>query len=201
MASFYDAEVTTPRRTFLYKKTISLKWIINDVNMLGNNTKLRSPSYEVLLSRHVESCFTRRELKCTWNMFVERSHKLWSIGYDCYRLHQEGLVDVRISFLNPETQESVYSITFTHQDFNERVSRTGIKLDEYLYNYTLSIRLEAELLLGDSTVYNVPQDNIREDMVSTLYRSAVFTDMVIKCEDKEFRVHKAVLAMQSPVFV
>lgn len=34
----------------------------------------------------------------------------------------------------------------------------------------------------------------------SLYRTQKFTDMIVKCEEKEFNVHKTVLASQSAVF-
>ena len=45
----------------------------------------------------------------------------------------------------------------------------------------------------------VPMDSIRSEMGSLL-TEPVFTDATIRCNDKEFKVHRAILALQSPVF-
>ena len=48
-------------------------------------------------------------------------------------------------------------------------------------------------------VVEVPMDDIRQELHS-LYKNEVLADTVIKCEDQEFKAHKAILASQSPVF-
>ena len=45
----------------------------------------------------------------------------------------------------------------------------------------------------------LPPANLHEDM-NNLYKNEVLTDTIIKCGDKEFKVHRVILAMQSPVF-
>ena len=76
-------------------------------------------------------------------------------------------------------------------------------LEKYLFNGTLTLQVTATLLcIGDpvmvSDVIQKPPDTLREELVES-YRSNVFTDVIIKCEGKEFKVHKVILASQSPV--
>lgn len=113
----------------------------------------------------------------------------------------------RVSFLNPETHDSVYSTELHFRDEAAAYSghsyiyksKTNINLTEYLYNNTLSVLVEVELVKYNGNTYKVPLDNIRANMY-TLYKDEVLTDMIVKCRGKEFKVHKAVLALQSPVF-
>lgn len=77
-------------------------------------------------------------------------------------------------------------------------------MNKFVFDRRLIIEVEATLLCVDDpiesldTVRKVPLDNIRAEMHS-LYKNKVFTDAVIRCENKEFKVHRAILA-QSPVF-
>ena len=48
-------------------------------------------------------------------------------------------------------------------------------------------------------VVEVPMDDIHQELHS-LYKNEVLADTVFKCEDQEFKAHKAILASQSPVF-
>ena len=80
------------------------------------------------------------------------------------------------------------------------------KLNEFLFNDTLTIQVSATLLcISDPTETtlrvgcDVPA-NVRGDTMLDLYRDKAFADASIKCRDQVFKVHKAILASQSPVF-
>ena len=72
----------------------------------------------------------------------------------------------------------------------------SFKPSDYVYDDTLSIQVEGDVL---TKTREAPADNIREGMHS-LYKSEALVDTTIKCQDKKFKVHRAVLASQSPVF-
>lgn len=115
------------------------------------------------------------------------------------------------TIVNFETNETMYSTTAPAKEceisemLSSCISVDYSNIDKYLCNDTLAIQVDATLLcLTDSIetlekACKIPSDNVREEM-HTLYKDEVFTDMIIKCGGKEFKVHKAILASQSPVF-
>ena len=72
----------------------------------------------------------------------------------------------------------------------------SFKPSDYIYDDTLTIQVEGDVLTFSC---QTPADNIRKGMYS-LYKSEALVDTTIKCQDKEFKVHRAILASQSPVF-
>lgn len=149
-----------------------------------------------------------------WNRsgeLVERGERKLAVG-------EVLIANYRVMVLNPETQEPVYTDSHdTGQHIcqisnEEPTAITSCTIDnsadddtdmakfKILYNDTVTIQVKADLLLIDEPVKDIiPRDSMREDMYS-LYKADKFTDTIIKCEEALFKVHKAVLASQSPVF-
>ena len=77
--------------------------------------------------------------------------------------------------------------------------------ESYFCNGALTIQVDATLLEVSKQnemvkkACGVPMDSIRSEM-HTLFKESALTDVTIKCSNKEFKVHKAVLASQSLVF-
>ena len=76
--------------------------------------------------------------------------------------------------------------------------KISFKPSDYIYHDTLSIQVEGDVEVLAQT-RQTQTDNIRKGMHS-LYNNEALVDTTIKCRDKEFKVHRAVLASQSPVF-
>ena len=83
-----------------------------------------------------------------------------------------------------------------------RLFYEDIDFYKYVFNDTVTIKVEGDLFFVDDASSNdtaLPPANLHEDM-NNLYKNEVLTDTLIKCGDKEFKVHRVILAMQSPVF-
>ena len=83
-----------------------------------------------------------------------------------------------------------------------RLFYEDIDFYKYVFNDTVTIKVEGDLFFVDDASSNdtvLPPANLHEDM-NNLYKNEVLTDTIIKCGDKEFKVHRVILAMQSPVF-
>lgn len=132
----------------------------------------------------------------------------------------------RFTVLNPETQQTVYngsdcecvctisneepmkivSCSFSNEEYEERhdldftierIPNAGYKI---LYDDTLTVQVEADLFFINEPVKDIiPPDSIRED-IQNFYKTEELTDTIIKCDEKEFKVHKFIFALQSPVF-
>ena len=125
--------------------------------------------------------------------------------------------DCVFSILNSETGKQLHSIKPRQENSKFSIDKSfkqcvtaklfeDSELSKYLFNDTLTIQVSATLLCTSNPTKtmlrvgcDVPPDNIRGDMLN-LYRDKVFVDASIKCGDKVFKVHKAILASQSPVF-
>lgn len=77
---------------------------------------------------------------------------------------------------------------------------------QYVFDDTLVIQVSATILcytdpseVLEEGMYTIPLDNIRNELFH-LFQEEFLADATIKCGDKEFKVHKMLLAAQSPVF-
>ena len=121
------------------------------------------------------------------------------------------------SILNSETGEQLHSIKPYQMDYKCTVNKSSKKCvtvnlhdDSEISKYffmadTLTIQVSATLLGISSPAKTtlrvdciVPPDNVRGDLFDS-YRDEVFVDASIRCGDKVFKVHKVILASQSPV--
>lgn len=92
---------------------------------------------------------------------------------------------------------------------NDRVEDFGAikktELELCIINDTLSIQVSATILCLSNPIeveketYIIPSDYICKQM-KDLLNDNLFADITIKCGNEEFKVHKAMLASQSPVF-
>ena len=213
-------------KTALPKQSLSYRWVINDANMFLWGEKNRDFS----LSSSAFSALPMSGVKSSWSLLFRKEHNVDRYRYVTCRayicLYQEevdpglSIDESRIlfsgctfSFLNPETCGEKYSVTAPNKEHTLGESQRKCveqvidydKVKECIFDGTLTIQVTASLLCVscpeeavDHTCA-VPMDKIRTEMHS-LYKEEVFTDATIKCGGKEFKVHKAVLGSQSPVF-
>ena len=212
-------------KTSLPKQSLSYRWVINDANMFLWGDKKRE-----LNSSAFSASLPLSGVKSSWSLLFRKERKatnlVW-LEYSTYIcLYQEevspGLSkdESRILFsgctfslLNPETCGEKYSITAPNEEHTLGESQRKCveqvidydKVKECIFDGTLTIQVTASLLCvscSEEAVDHtcaVPMDKIRNEMHS-LYKEEVLTDAAIKCGGKEFKVHKAVLGSQSPVF-
>ena len=122
--------------------------------------------------------------------------------------------DLTFSILHPKNDEVLLTQVQRHKSSCEiskepktccTVEFIGCKsIKKYLVDDSLTIRVTATILCINNPIefldtICVPQDNIRDSMCH-LYKNKLFTDVTIRCEESEFKVHKAILSAQSPVF-
>lgn len=207
--------------TTLPKVVLSYRWVIDNASVLAQETKeaftLRSPVFQVVLPLRNAP---KEEL--SWTLLAKKNlyHSPTSIylcqGYEesSYSNKSKVLIsDCTFSLLNPENCEEKHhalaptkewELCESQQNCVEQSFENDL-VKECLLDGTLTVQVKANLLCitdPNETVdraHNIPMDNIRSEMHS-LYKDEVFTDATLKCKSKEFKVHRAVLASQSPVF-
>ena len=132
------------------------------------------------------------------------------------RLQSHSLVvsDCEFSILHPDTSEALFTTSINRFRCGlsesvhtccstEKVSFTEVI--KYVVDRKLIVEINAMLLCIDDPIemvavaHKVPMDNIRSEM-HRLYKDEVFADVTIKCGESKFKVHKAILSSQSPVF-
>ena len=179
--------------TSLSKGTLSYRWIINDAaQCLKKFATLRSPSF---------SGSFKPAWKGTWHLVLQDQDQL-ALHSDLKGVSSGFLVkNGRFYILHHGTQEIFHHEDKEDYDDDEdndeiMMERVG-DIDNLLDEDTLSIQVEADILL---VVNNTPLDHIHQDMLS-LFKREVLTDTIIKCQGKEVKVHRAVLASRSPVFM
>ena len=207
--------------TSLSKGALSYRWIINDAaQCLEKFDTLRSPSFNGSF---------KPASKGTWHLLLQRIGRDQLIRKDqtYLSLHSDLkgvsssflLKNCRFYILHHGTQEIFYhedkednddddddSDDSNDDDDNDEIKMKRVKMKrvkvggdiaKLLDGDTLSIQVEADILL---MVNSTPLDHIHQNMLS-LFKREVLTDTLIKCQGKEFKVHRAVLASQSPVFM
>ena len=205
--------------TTLPKVVLSYRWTIDTASTLVQEVQqcltLRSPTFAVLLP-----LMNAPKEKTTWSLLAQNSNSTTislcqggTASSDKYS--SKVLVsECTFSFLDPESGSEMYSAVASTKEHalgggsmqecvRETLGRDNIKA--CLFNDTLTVQVKANLFcVTDSSrtalhALRVPMDSIRSEMHS-LYRDEVFTDVTLKCKSEEFKVHRAVLASQSPVF-
>ena len=199
--------------TTLPQVALSYTWTIANASALAQKAKqdftLKSPTFTVLLPLQTK--------ETEWSLLVEK--KSGENGTTVHLSKEENtnstskvlISDCTFSFplsdccLERETLRREEITLGQEQNCAKQAFRnTDIKncLQE---DDTLTIQVKANLLcITDpketvDCVSPTPLDDIRSEMHS-LYKDEVFTDATLKCKSKEFKVHRAVLASQSPVF-
>ena len=209
--------------TSLCKKTLSFKWTINGAAKCLELWRLRSPCFNVVLKPATTS---QPPWNSVWHLVISQEEE--SLGL-CQGVHRENYPDYRDNsdfrrtvlvdklkyyVLNPNTEEIVYPTDATDKhEYDDDInidnadtiilSERKIKFTNYIVDDKLCVKVEANLfytdLHDDEVECDIPPSTLHEDMY-TLYKDGVLIDTVIKCDDKEFKVHRAILASQSPVF-
>ncbi len=207
---------------------MSHKWIFHRAGTRLRNSPLeKHPSFECdvfSLTTPPRENYTRKQTS-RWYMSLNRTGGSnggcffdLSLIYDSSDEFDDSIIMIEkceFSFLHPETGDR---ITFTRPRGYEKVSFKVMLNEEphevcyahrvpwnrgIIINNTLVIQLHATVLCVSSDPaqekYLVPLDEIRSEM-HRLYKDEVLTDAIVRCEGKDFKVHKAFLASQSPVF-
>lgn len=123
--------------------------------------------------------------------------------------------DCIFTILHPESSKALYSTSPPANQprcIIDESSKTchSVKfidyedIDKYLFNGALAIQVKATLhCIGDpiqiTEPCTVPADTIREQICES-YKDRLFTDVTLRCQEEEFKVHKLILASQSPIF-
>ena len=171
----------------------SIWHLLFDVDLIGGLKLCLCQGWHSKSYKYAESCF--------------RDHPV-----DCRKV---SIRNCRFIFVNPETEDIVYS-TDGREDIRKKsydgvinnedpcvVIHGKFEYDQYLFEDALTIQVEADLFFDDATTMDefsdVPSNKMLEGIYS-LYNNDVLTDAIIKCGGKEFKVHRVILASQSPVF-
>ena len=125
--------------------------------------------------------------------------------------------DCTLAVIKPDTENIMRKYTFQHFRCAINRSDSPIKtltwesvfnwheIDKYLCNGTLTIQIDAVLNFFTDPMETInaecklPLDSVLTGM-NTMLSDGLHSDLTIKCGGEEFKVHKAVLASQSPVF-
>jgi hypothetical protein len=213
--------------TGLSQIPLSYRWIINDAKvLLTNHWELKSPqftlkvpfetddddmsSWHVLIAReeshdppHFRFCLYQGTYSPAGdNFIVEEITDSTILISECV-----------FTILHPETKKVLYSTTPPKEvprcelddcSFSVETAISTDNIDKYLHNGALTLEITATILcigkpIESSLKCQVPPDNLREG-IRISYEDDVLTDFVIKTGKKEFKVHKVILASQSPVF-
>lgn len=187
----------------MFQKTLSYRWTISDIKKVKLNfQKLKSPSFSLATSRPSK-----------WHLTLQMNE--FSPHTICVGLHMDDKsIDHKIVkcrfVLDPESLGIDYYVVNSVCSCGNKFDRGPTYWIGHRIKYrmdldnkdTLIIRAEADIAFVVDAAYchnDIPSYSIREGMHS-LYKNEELTDMIIKCEDKELKVHKAILASQSPVF-
>ena len=126
------------------------------------------------------------------------SSKWFYIESDCaFSILEYGSNKVRHSAVAPTVE-----VTIGHS--TKDISVSDFISPRYLDDQALTLQVDAILMcytdeVGSLNICELPEDNIR-DCIKSLHLDQQFADMTIACRGKEFKVHRAILVSQSPVF-
>ena len=139
-----------------------------------------------------------------------------SIAEECSRIL---ITDCNFRIINSETGEAMFTKASQSPSSLERkicnespgscgsISFDCANINKYLCHGTLTIQVDATILCYTDPVESVHQEQRKplEDNVlagvKCLFEDKLLSDVTIKCEDAEFKAHKAILASQSPIFM
>ena len=215
MAAIPSSAAATPAKeagsTSRYKKALSFRWTISIEAYKMFGTAMTSPCFSVLLRPATSS---QPELNSVWHLRLYYDvlslrqgswlHTKQEEKSDCHK----GTIRSCQFFILNENQEVVHStdkladkIFFVNDIEVVEDEKLRLRYDNYFFNGKLTIQVEADLFFLADTIQfdSLPSDEVSKGIYS-LYKDEVLTDTIIKCQDKEFKVHRVVLASQSPVF-
>ena len=216
MAAIPSSVAATPAKeaesTSRYKKALSFRWTISIEAYKMFGTAMTSPCFSVLLRPATSS---QPELNSVWHLRLYYDVlSLWQGSWlhtkqeeksDC---HKGKITSCRFFILN-ENQEVVHSTDELEDRYflvndNKPIWVVNdvdrINYRKYFFNGKLTIQVEADLFFFADTMQfdSLPSDEVSKGIYS-LYKEEVLTDTIIKCQDKEFKVHRVILASQSSV--
>ncbi len=201
---------------------LSFKWVINYAKpLMSCECELKSPYFKTPLPD--------RDRSSSWYLLLQYvslvnrwpSKQYFSINlcfedvsYDTFA-HQFlscCITDCTFSILNSKTNEVKYSVAARSVLCTNSKAKCGYdefilkaKLDEFLPDDgVLTIQVAASLIYtnpvhGTYRASCLPLHNALEGL-KKLHQERSYSDITIKCGEKEFEAHKAILASQSPVF-
>lgn len=207
--------VSTPSvigTTTMPKKTLSYRWIINDAKVFLQNIDVaagfKSPTFPLTLPLKDVSRQT-----INWHLLIKsRTTNYFSVSLcrgangskskvlisDCiFSLLRLENNTVKKSKVAPSTEVVIGSST-------KDVSVSDFIVLSDLDDGALIIQVDAILLCFTDYCESIktlepPKDNIR-DNIKSLQQDQHFSDLTITSGGKQFKVHKAILVSQSPVF-
>ena len=211
---------TTPSvlgTTTLPEVELAHRWTIDNAEVFMTRGKAILEKDIVIKSPEFTTNYTPKGVEHSrqsrWRLCINRSARnrrtVLSLEALAHNSNTKVLVSqCRVSFIDSRTSEVKYSKTAPLTELRVN-SRFNVEIeplfDKYFCNGALTIQVDATLLevsRPNETVnkaYGVPRDSIRSEM-HTLFKMSILTDTTIKCGKEEFKVHKAILASQSPLF-
>ena len=198
--------------TLIYKKPFSFKWTLNntEVNSMHSKNSLKSPCFSVLLQPPTPS---QPELNSLWHLLLWKNDMFLCQGWqpdDLYASYvcppEKGSMYIQNCFFYISHHEGVFSKNYTERYYfkvnNEKPIKliTAESIDCFRYLVAgRTILVQVEINVEFHAPLGFPSDEVSQSIYK-LYKNKVLTDTAIKCGDKEFKVHRAVLASRSPVF-
>ena len=195
--------------TLIYKKPFSFTWTLNDteVNSMRSKKSLKSPCFSVLLQPPTPS---QPELNSLWHLLLTENDMFLCQGWhtnDLYASYacppEKGSMYIQKCCFSIEGMHSRHNTGRHYFEVNNEKPIKLITAELLDYSFYLregrTIRVEVEINAEFHAPLGFPSDEVSQSIYK-LYKNKVLTDTAIKCGDKEFKVHRAVLASRSPVF-
>ena len=197
----------------IYKKPFSFTWTLNDteVNSMRSKNSLNSPCFSMVLQPPTPS---QPELNSLWHLLLTENDIFLCQGWHTNDLYASYAPPEKGSMYIQKCCFSIEGFIKLSRDYTakryyfEVNNEKPIKLikAEIIYSNIirhlregLTIRVEVEINAEFHAPLGFPSDEVSQSIYK-LYKNKVLTDTAIKCGDKEFKVHRAVLASRSPVF-
>ena len=211
--------------TALPKENLAYKWVINDAKVFFEEVRkdLRSPLFSVLVPTGANSkqmskwylCvklayyplvaihLCQEDCEVPGNEMLEKEPQILVSGCN-FSLVGAGGEKVFNEANAPPIQcvigKSLFTLGSNIENFN---------IDDYLHDGSVTVCIQVTAILicisapivtnSENSHIPVPPNDIQERMKHIL-DERLYADITIKCGDEAFRAHKAILAMQSPVF-
>ena len=215
--------------TSLPRRLLSHRWVITDAKIFlekKGTDGLRSPNFSVLLPKNLASG-EKQEQTTIWHLQAYKNGDYFYI-YLCQGSREAVgksakpsgdaskvlSADCTFRLLDFETGEIVFTKAsqsgscLERKICNESPGSCGYAtlkyadVDKYLCRGTLTIQVESTLLCLTDPMESAHEQRkpLEVHVLTSLFENKLFADVTIKCGDAEFKVHKAILASQSPVF-
>ncbi len=211
----------------MYRVELPFKWKANTKTLVfpcnshEKTQEMKSPIFERSLPSKV--CGGSAT---TWYLLLQKTFEESYSIYLCLkgvsaskdattRFSKCCIADCVFSVLDSKTDEIQYSQTAPStlcRLFGSNGGRCGLenftlyhKKDKFIPDGILTVQVVASLIFCNDPIHTInearpiPSNNVL-DGVQALHKDKTFADVVIRCGDKEFQAHKAILASQSPVF-